>query len=487
MEPGNFPLDEFPTWCTQNGVYLNNVQVALVDIDERGNGLITTDEIVSREDDLEPITLMRVPRELILSSKSIDEFALEHRYFRQLLALFDDGSTRMKMLLFLLYQLVLSSYDHYGGILSPSTHWTPPPPSPPGALPTDSPPWTPWTQYFSLLPSYVPAFSSFTKVAHSYLRGTSLESAVAAKMRALTREFEDIQKRLSSMPFWGPIVEDALEFQDWCHVDALFRSRSLELPNSGTSMVPCIDLVNHSSRANAFYEQTSEGDMVLYLFKGCVLPAGSEITINYGHEKSAAEMLYNYGFIDPDSPVRSMTILLRPQQDDPIGLIKFQLFSEAFNQYPKLKLYAEEGVVPHWTGPFLYFLCLNEEDGLQLIPQQWPDGSQQWEVFWQGVNITGQLDTLKDLIRDHESYQVFELRVCCAVLGFVQRELDNLLSTRNGYSPSSRTEGDFYNGASRLKSLEADILRKCVQAFNEQVRLNFSVRLDRCLATRGRF
>lgn len=127
-------------------------------------------------------------------------------------------------------------------------------------------------------------------------------------------------------------------------------------------MVPCLDLVNHSSQANAYFDENSEGEVVLYLRKGCVVPVGSEITIDYGQEKSPAEMLFSYGFIDPNSAARSITLLLEPLEDDPLAIPKLH----AFGTPPKLKLEEDESGVPHWTAPFVYLMCLNEEgEGVQ--------------------------------------------------------------------------------------------------------------------------
>ncbi|KAI1808033.1 SET domain-containing protein [Daldinia bambusicola] len=440
MRRGHFSLDDLPTWATLNGVYFNNVQVA--NIDGRGNGLITTNELASQEDDLEPIILLKVPRELVLSPERVEEYAKENKSFRQLLDTAGHKSARGDILLFLLYQLVLSSPDYQGG-LGPSTSWT---------------------QYFNLLPSHVPSPTTWTESEWSHLRGTSLESALAAKLKALTKEFDDIQN-LANL-FWRDILsfDESVTIQDWILLDALFRSRSLALPNSGESMVPCIDLVNHSSRANAFYEETSEGEVVLYLRKGCVLPAGSEITIDYGQERSPAEILFNYGFIDSDSHATSMTLLLKPLEDDPLALAKFRIFRE----YPKLRLEVGEDGVPRWTGPFVYLMCLNEEDGLEFRVLQMTDRSQHLALLWQGVDITDAPSTLKDIIRDHELYQVFELRALVVVLDIVEKQLDKLLSTQNGDSSPDLVTGEVYHATSRLRSLETDILRKCVQTFNEQ-------------------
>ncbi|OTB16531.1 hypothetical protein K445DRAFT_58775 [Daldinia sp. EC12] len=442
MRRGHFSLDDLPAWSTLNGVNFINVEVS--NIDGRGNGLIATNELVSREDDLEPVALLTVPRELIISAEGVEEYAKENKSFRQLLDTVGHQSTRGDILLFLLYQLVLSSPDYQGG-LGPST---------------------PWTQYFSLLPSHVPTPTTWAEPELSLLKGTSLESAVAAKLAALTKEFDNLQEKLANSPYWNELIsiDESITIQDWVLLDALFRSRSLGLPRSGESMVPCLDLVNHSSQATAYFDESNEGEVVLYLRKGCVVPAGSEITIDYGQEKSPAEMLFSYGFIDPSSSARSITLLLEPLEDDPLAIAKLHAFGEP----PKLKLEEGEDGIPHWTAPFVYLMCLNEEDGLQFKVLQETDGSRHLKMFWQDIDITQASCTMKDLIRDHELYQVFELRAVTVIMGIVQNQLDQLLKTQNGDSTTELVTPEVYQAVSHLRSVEIGVLRKSMQALNEQ-------------------
>ena len=50
-------------------------------------------------------------------------------------------------------------------------------------------------------------------------------------------------------------------------------------------MVPCLDIVNHARDANAYYEQTNNGDIVLLLRPNEKAESGGEITISYGSSK----------------------------------------------------------------------------------------------------------------------------------------------------------------------------------------------------------
>ncbi|KAI1662562.1 SET domain-containing protein [Daldinia decipiens] len=442
MRRGHFSLNDLPAWSTLNGV--NFLDVAVANIEGRGNGLVAKKDLISQEGESEPLTLLTIPKELVLSAEGVEEHAKENKYFRQLLDIAGHHSARGDILLFLLYQLVLSSPDYQGG-LGPST---------------------PWTQYFSFLPSYVPTPTTWTELEISYLKGTSLESAVAAKLTVLTKEFDDLRENLATLPYWNEIlsIDEPITIRDWILLDALYRSRSLGLPKSGESMVPCLDLANHSTQATAYFDENSEGEVVLYLHKGCLVPAGSEITIDYGHEKSPAEMLFSYGFIDPNSAARSITLLLEPLEDDPLAVPKLH----AFGTPPKLKLEEDESGVPHWIAPFVYLMCLNEEDGLRFRVLQETDGSRHLKIFWQDTDITDVSNTMKYLISDHELHQIFELRAVTVIMGIVQQQLEQLISTQNEDSVVELASTEVYQAISQLRSLETSILQKSIQVLDEQ-------------------
>ena len=108
--------------------------------------------------------------------------------------------------------------------------------------------------------------------------------AVNAKLTALLREFEALREKTATVSWckksWW--TDEALEFADWVLVDAWYRSRCLELPNNiGECMVPALDMVNHSSRPNAYYEHTPGGGVSLLMRPNEMLEVDSEITISY--------------------------------------------------------------------------------------------------------------------------------------------------------------------------------------------------------------
>ncbi|KAI1211736.1 SET domain-containing protein [Annulohypoxylon truncatum] len=442
MRRGSFSLNDLPAWCVLNNVTFLDVKVA--DINGRGYGLIAERDLVDEDGTDDIPALLTIPRDLILSAEGVEEYAKENKDFRQLLDIAGHRSTRGDILLFLLVQLVLSSPDYKG----------------------EQGPLTPWTQYFSLLPSHVPTPTMWTESELFHLKGTSLESAVSAKLVALTKEFDDLRAKAASLPFWDEIfsVDESITIQDWILLDALYRSRSLGLPQSGEAMVPCLDLVNHFSEANAYFDENKNGEVGLRLRKGCNVSSGSEITINYGMDKSPAEMLFSYGFVDPDSTVNSLVLPLEPLDDDPLATAKLH----AFGASPKLKLAEGDDGIPHWTAPFVYLMCVNEEDGLQFKVLQETDGSRHLKMFWQDIDVTDEPDTIINHIRNHELYPIFELRVLTVLFNIFQGRLEELTSSGDEDKMPGSIRTEIWQAVSHLKSLETGILKKCLGILDEE-------------------
>ncbi|KAK5628675.1 hypothetical protein RRF57_004390 [Xylaria bambusicola] len=418
-------------WCMLNSI-------AFAGTEARGLGLIAENNLNNENDELP--ALLTIPKELVLSAAGIEEYSRESKEFRQLLDVAGHQSLRGDILLFLLIQLVLASPDYKGGQ---------------GAV-------TAWTQYVKLLPTQVPVPTLWSERELSLLRGTSLESAVSAKLTTLAKEFNHIRDAITDLPQWAALVE-AGEFtlRDWVLLDALYRSRSLALPRSGEAMVPCLDLVNHSSPATAYFEESSEDEVLLLLRKGANVFKSDEITIDYGRDKSAAEMLFSYGFIDSVSTAKSIVLPVEPMADDPLA--KAKLYS--FRSTPTLKITDSEDGVPQWDAPFIYLMCLNDEDGLHFKVSQENDGSQDLRMFWQDTDITQEAGTIETLIQGHKMCQVFRLRATTVALQMIQQQLEVL---RRNNAPTRNETSNVVLAASKLREIEKELLERTLEVLEQE-------------------
>ncbi len=258
-------------------------------------------------------------------------------------------------------------------------------------------------------------------------------------------------------------TDGAITLSEWILLDALYRSRSLALPKSGESMVPCLDLVNHSNPATAYFEETSEDEVVLLLRGGANVLGQDEITIDYGYDKSAAEMLFSYGFIDPVSTAKRIVLPVESMEDDPLAKAKLYVFGSA----PTLKITDSNTGIPQWDAPFIHLMCLNDEDGLHFKVLQETDGSHDLRMFWQDTDVTGEAGTMETLIKGHKLCQVFRLRAVTVALQIIRQKLE-VLAEEKVLVGNERP--NVVSAASQLRTVEKDLFERTFQVLEQEVR-----------------
>lgn len=264
--------------------------------------------------------------------------------------------------------------------------------------------------------------------------------------------------------------------EHWALLDAWYRSRCLELPRAGLSMVPCLDLANHSDEPNAYYDETSGGDAALLLRPGCATGAGVEVCISYGVSKSAAEMLFSYGFVDDKSISSEMTLPLEASLDDPLAQAKLH----AYEGSPALRLSRTDDGNVVWDSPFIHLAILNEEDGLDFRVQQDRWGDRQLCVFWQEQEVTPQAAQFESLTQDHPLRSIFRLRAVAILQERVVEQLERIQkdpTTENcgtvplGGSPGLRM--DCVTAAKLLREKETSLLKDAAASLENQVGVTY--------------
>lgn len=287
---------------------------------------------------------------------------------------------------------------------------------------------------------------------------------------ALSNEYDELCEKASELPFWHALFWESGMLEDWILADAWYRSRCLELPHAGHAMVPGLDMANHSLAHSAYYDETPNGDVVLLPSPGSRVSPGQEITISYGEAKSAAEMLFSYGFIDQESPVRELALHLEPLPDDPLGRAKIRVF-----QGPRtVRLCLREQTL-QWLSPFLYLLVLNEEDGLAFRVVQDTSGGRQLKLLWQGDDVTGRTGEFETLVQHHNLYPVFKLRAVAVLEERVALQLDSITSA-SSYGATEQSQAanqpraECMLAAARLRDLETQVLQGVADALEKEVR-----------------
>ena len=331
----------------------------------------------------------------------------------------------------------------------------------------------PFSEYVKFLPRRIALPTFWNESERAIVTGTSLEAALSAKLNSLDREFHSLKEKTSSIDWcqhnWWDTDSGALTIEDWKTVDAIYRSRALDLPGTGHAMVPAIDMANHASgdSTTALYETDSDGNAVLVLQEGKDLAQNDEITITYGDEKGACEMLFSYGFIEPTAEsARELFLDLEIPLDDPLNLAKKAVAHSA----PGFRLFVH-GDSTDWESSFIWLLCVNEEDGLEFKLLQNIDGERELQASWKGEEIAD-MSNLVMLLKLEPLWDVFELRAICTLQSRVEQQLLELEGSKNtigGLLATLEMDDDIRENAMRLRELEKTLLLHAYSDFEVKV------------------
>ena len=303
------------------------------------------------------------------------------------------------------------------------------------------------------------------------LEGTSLKPAVTAKLKSLRREVGIVFESMKDVQWFkhGRGSEDHLVFfNNWLVVDAMFRSRALDLPGTGHAMVPCIDMANHASGEEtlALYETDDDGNAVLLLRNNKSLQTGDEITISYGDEKGACEMLFSYGFIDSRMESAQQLLLgLEVPEDDPLRDAKHTIS----NSPPGVRLFSV-GQDIRWESPFIWLLCVNEEDGLGFEMAKDTSGQHKLVALWKEEALED-TSSLEQVLRSEPNWEVFNLR---AHMTIESRIIEQLEALRNKGRSSPFGQRDSEITVKRLCQLEEKLLNGALAFVRAKVRSTLS-------------
>ncbi|EKG20692.1 hypothetical protein MPH_02047 [Macrophomina phaseolina MS6] len=450
------PVSALKPWADLHDITLSGITVGPIPGFEQRGSTVIADRVLSARN-TEP--LMIIPRDLVLSQEAVRVHAKSDQHLREVLdALAEFGRTsRISILVFLLMQATSNCPD----------------------LKTKIGLHNPFKEYIKFLPEeLLPTF--WTESERELLIGTTLKPAVEAKIRSLHREFEQLRSATESLKWceeiWWDEEDGNLSFDDWLQVDAMYRSRALEFPGIGDSMVPCVDMANHASgeATAALYETDSDGNAVLLLRDDKELGKGDEITITYGDKKGACEMLFSYGFIeDSMASARELFLDLDIPDDDPLKRAKLHVNNSApgFRVFDSDDAGATAGSTS-WQSDFVWLLVVNEEDGLEFEVAQTTDGGRELRVYWSGSALE-EPEKLAHALKAHPMWDVFRLRAVALIQDRIEGQLRLLYGAEDEVQAAPRGEGAGIRGrvwslATSLRTLERDLLERAYGNLEEE-------------------
>ncbi|KAK4696695.1 hypothetical protein P7C71_g1268, partial [Lecanoromycetidae sp. Uapishka_2] len=324
----------------------------------------------------------------------------------------------------------------------------------------------PLTEYVQYVPANTSLPTLWSNGERSVLTGTSLEAAVDAKLNSLDREYTLLREKTASIDwckqYWWDMGTGSLKLDDWKQIDAMYRSRALDLPGTGHAMVPCVDMANHASgdATAALYETDRDGNAILYLRDGRNVSVGDEITITYGDEKGACEMLFSYGFLEANmASAKELFLDLDIPDDDPLRFAKKAISKDKAAPGFRLYLQSQSDTID-WEGSFVWLLCVNEEDGLEFKVLQNQEGGRELQALWKEKDITD-LSQLLEILKQERLWDVFHLRAIATLQTRVEQQLFRLEGSKGYIDDLSEIEpldSGIYLNAMKLRDLERSLL-----------------------------
>lgn len=333
----------------------------------------------------------------------------------------------------------------------------------------------PFADYVKFLPKDIPGFPTFySPDERDLLLGTSLSAALDDKLASLEREFQALNESSRDIPWcqkvWWDDQSGNLDLEDWKLADALYRSRALDLPRgAGVGMVPVVDMANHASddHYNARFEvDEDQGQVLLVVRDDRSIPAGNEATIMYG-VGGACEMIFSYGFLEEHaSNAREIFLSLSIPADDPLRMAKIW-FAEAA---PGVRLYINESDRIQWESTFVWWACVNREDGLEFLVEKTVDGDTDLKAVFNGQDLTA--EKLPSRLQEHHLRDVFLLRAVVMIQEGVAEQGERLAQSQAAFdalSPDTQIRKSVYETVGRLRTLEMGILTRAYEALGNQV------------------
>ncbi|KAL5042516.1 hypothetical protein BDW71DRAFT_144637 [Aspergillus fruticulosus] len=466
MKRETLPIDALIPFARLYNVDLRGVtfrKLRAEDGTDKGGAIVATESKRSgNEKPSENDVLLKVPSDMILSVETVQERSKYDRHLHEVLqAVGDFGKTaRGAILVFLLIQISHSSPD-----LAGQKHKI-------GAS-------NAWSEYVKFLPSSVLLPTSWTMEELELLRGTSLRLAYEAKIISLEKEFDHLRETTEDIEWCRDIWWDkgTVTLEDWKYLDAVFRSRMVDLPGYGHAMVPCIDMANHASEpiVNALYEKDSDENAILQLRLGKDLRSDEEVTISYGQDKAASEMVFSYGFLDSErSDAKQIFLDLDIPDDDPLRMAKTAFCRETPGLRISSKPRDSDGAQTYWESPIVWWACVNEEDGLEFAVLQNNDGSKELTMTWKTQEVKSP-NHLEDILAAEPLWDVFRLRAVVLVLERLETQFFMLQTTERMVSDIRQSDDmlaifrpEVFNTVTKLRDLEGQLLETAIRDFEKQ-------------------
>ena len=134
-------------------------------------------------------------------------------------------------------------------------------------------------------------------------------------------------------------------------------------------------------------------------------------------------MVFSYGFLERDmADAHQLFLDLDIPDDDPLKHAK----KAVCDATPGFRLFTPFGSTSiDWESPFVWWSCINEEDGLEFRVLQLNEGGRELKAAWKGQDIETS-EQLLDMLKMDSMWHIFLLRALVTVQDRVANQLAQL-------------------------------------------------------------
>lgn len=185
-------------------------------------------------------------------------------------------------------------------------------------------------------------------------------------------------------------------------------------------------------------------------------------------------MIFSYGFLEQEvKDARQLFLELDIPDDDPLKPAKKAICDEA----PGVRLFTVPGSsTVDWESPFVWWACVNEEDGLEFRVLQSNDGERELKVFWKEKDIASSQQLL-DAIREDAMWEIVQLRANLMIQGRVEMQLSLLQESEASLEEWKKTGIDeqqirkpIWDMVMKLRESEGEFFIRAMQGLEAKVR-----------------
>lgn len=186
-------------------------------------------------------------------------------------------------------------------------------------------------------------------------------------------------------------------------------------------------------------------------------------------------MIFSYGFLEGSvTDARQIFLELSIPDDDPLKPAKLMVCDSA----PGVRLFAtsrpDKEVEICWESDFVWWACVNEEDGLGFEVLQSTDGGREIRAAWKGKEMEPS-EKLRDILQKEPLWDIYQLRAVVLVQERVAAQLALLQASHESVQEwrdkvdEVTVRSSVWDAVMRLRRLESEFLAKANTALDDKV------------------